>query len=37
MADGVATVFMHVEIVHPDPDAVARFMAETMGAVQVEK
>lgn len=37
MTDGQATVFMHVEVVHPDPDGVAAFMAETMGAVQVEK
>ena len=34
---GQATVFVHVEIVHPDPDAAARFMEETMGARRVER
>ncbi len=37
MAAGNASVFVHVEIVHPDPDAAARFMSETIGAVQVER
>ena len=36
MSEGEATVFVHVEIVHPDPDAAARFMEETMGAKRVE-
>ena len=31
------SAFVHIEVVHPDPDAAARFMAETLGAEQVEQ
>jgi predicted enzyme related to lactoylglutathione lyase len=29
--------FVHIEMVHPDPDAAARFMQEVFGAEQVER
>jgi catechol 2,3-dioxygenase-like lactoylglutathione lyase family enzyme len=31
------TVHLHVELVHPDPDAAADFMVETLGARRVEE
>lgn len=36
MSSKPATTFIHIEIVHPDPDAGAQFMRETLGATDVE-
>jgi len=37
MSEEVVSAFVHIEMVHPDPDAAAKFMEEVLGAVQVEK
>ncbi len=34
---GTVKAFVHLEIVHPDPDAAARFMSEVFRARQVEQ
>lgn len=34
---GKIKAFVHLEMVHPDPDAAARFMQEMFGAEQVEQ
>lgn len=34
---GKITAFVHLEIVHPDPDAALQFMQDVFGAVQVEQ
>ena len=35
MTEEVVSAFVHIEMVHPDPDAAAKFMEEVLGAVPV--
>jgi catechol 2,3-dioxygenase-like lactoylglutathione lyase family enzyme len=35
--DSPVTAFVHIEVVHPDPDAAAAFMRDVLGAVEVER
>jgi catechol 2,3-dioxygenase-like lactoylglutathione lyase family enzyme len=34
--DGPVTHFVHLEVVHPDPDQAAAFLRDVLGAVEVE-